>query len=288
MIVVKISGGLGNQMFQYAAARALANHHNVDLMLDLSWFKNIPEKNTTRLFELHNYPINAHIASVDEEAHLKIYHSWFLTGIRTMNKEWKYMREKSFSFDNNFYSYPSNAYLDGYWQSNLYFEKIDEQIRSQFQPIEAPSDQDKILLKEIKKNNSVAIHVRRGDYVENTSANRFHGLCTLEYYGRAIDIILKKEKNLNFYIFSDDLPWAQDNFSIPGSVVYVGHNTVDQAFNDLRLMAACSHQIIANSSFSWWGAWLNTNPSKTVIAPSKWFVNKRDTKTLIPNSWITV
>jgi hypothetical protein len=136
MIVAKINGGLDNQMFQYAAARALANHHQVDLMLDLSWFKNIPSRNTVRLFELNRYPIDAYIANSQEELQFRRFHSLLLKGIPRINEQCIYKKEKYFKFDPNFFKFPSNSYLDSSWQSSHYFDRYSELIWNQFQPIE--------------------------------------------------------------------------------------------------------------------------------------------------------
>jgi hypothetical protein len=288
MIVAKISGGLGNQMFQYAAARALANQHRVDLMLDLSWFNKIPSRNTQRSFELLHYPIEARIANIREEAQFSKYHSRILRNIPSVGKEWIYKRERHFQFDPLFFEYPENSYLDGYWQSSLYFEKFSDQIWSQFQPKQGPGSRDLSVLDSINKTNSVAIHIRRGDYFTNSVASKVHGVCSLDYYSRALNFIREHESNPHFYIFSDDLDWVSKNLALDGPAKFIDHNAGDNAFKDLRLMAACSHQIIANSSFSWWGAWLNKNPQKKVLAPSKWFISAKNISTLLPKSWITI
>jgi hypothetical protein len=288
MIVAKINGGLGNQMFQYAAARALANHHQVDLMLDLRWFKNIPSRNTVRSFELNRYPIDAYIANGQEELQFRSFHSLFLKGIPRINTQWIYKKEKYFQFDPDFFRFPSNSYLDGSWQSSHYFEKYSESIWNQFQPIEAPGYQDEALLDLIRNSNSIAIHVRRGDYVTNVFARNAHGACSLDYYNNALDFIREREEGLSYFVFSDDLNWARDNLKLRGPAEFVNHNAGDRAFNDLRLMASCAHQIIANSSFSWWGAWLNKNPKKRVLAPSQWFTGRKNTSTLLPIGWTKI
>ncbi|MCF8196399.1 MAG: alpha-1,2-fucosyltransferase [Polynucleobacter sp.] len=213
MIVAKINGGLANQMFQYAAARSLANHHQVDLMLDLSWFKNIPSRNTVRSFELNRYPIDAYIANSQEELQFRRFHSLFLRGIPRINTQWIYKKEKYFQFDPDFYKFPSNSYLDGSWQSNHYFEKYSESIWNQFQPIEAPGYQDEALLDSIGNSNSIAIHVRRGDYVTNVFARNAHGACSLDYYNNALDFIRAREEGLRYFVFSDDLKWGSSGVS---------------------------------------------------------------------------
>jgi hypothetical protein len=141
------------------------------------------------------------------------------------------------------------------------------------------------LFENIITHNSVALHVRRGDYLTNTSAANYHGVCSLLYYQKAIDLLSSQYSNLYFYVFSDDIKWAESNLTIPFPTTFIGHNFGDQSFQDLRLISRCKHQIIANSSFSWWGAWLNSYENKTVIAPKKWFLNNKKTESLFPPSW---
>lgn len=288
MIITKINGGLGNQLFQYAAGRALAHHHQTDLVLNLSWFKNIPGSNTHRHYQLDLYPIVARIANPEEVASLRMYQDRFLRRIPFLSKKWHHALEKGFQFDPHFYSHPDNTYLDGYWQSSLYFESVQAQIREELQPIAGPGLENQSLIDQIRATNSVAIHIRRGDYVSNSAANQYHGICGLEYYQNAIKRMQASVPNPHFYIFSDDLDWAKKNLLISDPAVFVGHNSGDQAFQDIRLIAECQHQIIANSSFSWWGAWLNPNPNKIVIGPKKWFAVSKNTSTLFPEHWIAL
>lgn len=288
MIIVKINGGLGNQLFQYAAGRALAEHHQTELALDLSWFKNIPGSNTHREFQLKIYPIVARIVSAEEHARLTFYHGRILRRIPFLPRPWNHVCEKGFKFDPKFFLHPDNSYLDGYWQSSYYFERIEKSIQEELQPLQAPGQENQNLLDQVQRVNSVAIHIRRGDYVSNAAANQHHGVCDLYYYQQAISFIQNSVSNPHFYVFSDDLVWAKENLPINNQAVFVGNNAGNQAFQDLRLIAACKHQIIANSSFSWWGAWLNQNLSKIVIAPKRWFAVSKDTSTLFPKNWITL
>jgi len=288
MIITKINGGLANQLFQYAAGRALAHHHQTELVLDLSWFKNIPGMNTHRDFQLNLYPIVARIASPEEEARLVFYHGRLLRRIPFLPRKWLHAREKGFQFDPQFFLYPDNTYLDGYWQSSLYFEQIQALIRQELDPIEGPGPENQELIDQMRVVNSVAIHIRRGDYVSNLAANQHHGVCDLDYYQNAIKLIQGSVPDPHFFIFSDDIEWVKKNLPVSGPAVFIGHNIGDQAFQDIRLIATCQHQIIANSSFSWWGAWLNTNPNKIVIGPKRWFATSKNTSTLFPEGWIAL
>lgn len=137
--------------------------------------------------------------------------------------------------------------------------------------------------------NAVSLHVRRGDYVSNLTINQFHGTCSLEYYNQAIAQIAKKVETPHFFVFSDDPEWVKSNLKIDYSITIVDHNNADKNYEDIRLMSLCKHHIIANSSFSWWGAWLCRNPNKIVIAPLKWFNDKSiNTTDLIPDGWIKI
>ena len=130
------------------------------------------------------------------------------------------------------------------------------------------------------------MHIRRGDYVSNPTTNKLHGTCSLEYYHNAVDIIAAKVSNPHFFIFSDDHEWARNNFKIDYPLTFVAHNNAGKNYEDMRLMSLCKHHIIANSSFSWWGAWLGSNPKKIVCAPRGWFKDKSlNTNDIIPSDW---
>lgn len=285
MIITKINGGLGNQLFQYAAGRSLAYHHQTELVLDLSWYEEVPLGNTPRSYELDKYPIVARVADPQEEAAFRFYHGRILRRIPLLPRPWKHARETHFQYDPLFLNLPNNTYLDGYWQSNRYFEGIGNLIRSEFQAIAGLGEKNQMLLGDIGIHNSVALHIRRGDYLSNPTAAQYHSVCSLEYYQQAVQFISSAVPNPHFFVFSDDVVWAEENLNLDFPVTFVGCNVGDQAFQDLRLMSHCKHQIIANSSFSWWGAWLNPNPNKIVIAPKKWFLANKDTSTLFPSEW---
>jgi hypothetical protein len=137
------------------------------------------------------------------------------------------------------------------------------------------------------EESAVSIHVRRGDYVSDAGTNRFHGTCSVDYYHDAVDRISGFAPASHFFVFSDGIDWAKENLRLRQPVTYVDFNDGEKNYEDLRLMSLCKHHIIANSSFSWWGAWLNPNPDKIVIAPKKWFNDPSiNTDDLIPNSWL--
>jgi hypothetical protein len=197
------------------------------------------------------------------------------------------VRERFFHFDKEILGLQGDAYLEGYWQSERYFSDIQEVIRSEFAFLSEPDAENERIGKEIQDTNAVSIHVRRGDYVSNPETNRVHGVCSLDYYIQAVRQIVERVKEPHFFVFSDDPPWVKANLFLDHRVTYVTHNFGDKSYEDLRLMSSCRHHIIANSSFSWWGAWLNPRPDKIVVAPERWFNNSNaDTRDLFPAGWV--
>jgi hypothetical protein len=287
MIIVNLKGGLGNQMFQYAAGKALALEHNTNLKLDLLWFNTISKIDTVRTYDLSCFSIPTDsIASAKELK--KIKQKIFL--LKIVKKIYpsfstSVFSEKHYNYDPNFLSFPANAYITGYWQSFRYFEQFAEYIQKDFTFTTPMNIKNQIFSELILTTSSVSIHIRRGDYITNTHANSFHGTTSLEYYYEAVKYIGEYIKNPNFFIFSDDIQWVKENLSLSYPTIYIDHNQM--AFEDMRLMSLCKHNIIANSSFSWWGAWLNQNSEKIVIAPKKWFNDSSiNTIDLIPKSWV--
>ncbi len=282
MIIARITGGLGNQMFQYAAGLAMASRHQAPLILDISGYDDYP----LRTFDLPKvFDIKPQIAS------LKLLKSFlpekqnrlFRKLLPAPHLGKTTFREPHFHVTEQFYSLPDYTYLDGYWQSEKYFLDIEEQIRTHFSIKANLTAEQQRLLEEICVHESVAVHVRRGDYLSNAKANRYHGLLTPAYYEGAIKDLKEHQPEIKFFFFSDDMAWVRETFA------HVKHAHFSDEYEqqiDLLLMKSCKHQIIANSSFSWWGGWLNENSQKKVIAPARWFdkVN-HDTRDLLPKSW---
>ena len=296
MIIVKLMGGLGNQMFQYAAARRLAYVNRAPLKLDLHWFDNVPKGDTTRKYGLHVFDCVQEVASESEVKSLRgMDISRWPGAIKRLLKSCRiepdryHVREKHYHFEHAILAYRGDASPDGFWKSPKYFDDVTDMVRNDFTFVRLPDSTTKRLLDQISSTDAVSIHVRRGDYVSNAITSQYHGLNTMEYYRSAIKRMLSLVPEPVFYVFSDDLQWVKNELQIDGEVVYVEHNNSDDtSFEDMRLMSACKDHIIANSSFSWWGAWLNPSRSKTVIAPKMWFnettgVNTRD---LLPGDWI--
>ena len=290
MIITKLIGGLGNQLFQYAVARCLALKRNTELKIDMSSFKEY----TLRRYSLSHFNIIENIASEAEINLLKTETATFLERLtsKVLRKPFLFQSdicERYHHYDPEIMKLPNNSYLDGYWQSEKYFQAIADIIRSDFTIKKEPDAINKEYAEKITSSTSVSIHIRRGDYVENPSASRIHGTCDLGYYCRSLEYISSQITSPHFFIFSDDPEWASSNLIIPYLSTYVTHNDALNYVEDFRLMRLCKHHIIANSSFSWWGAWLCNNKDKIVIAPNKWFnVASRNTKDLIPDPWIRI
>jgi hypothetical protein len=191
--------------------------------------------------------------------------------------------------DENFWNATNDCYLYGFWQSEKYFGEYANDIRSFFVGSNLFNNENKKVIDQINDPNQipVSIHIRRGDMVHNPDVKKIHGYCTLEYYLNAANTMMQKFENVRFFVFSDEPEWCKENFKPNAEIVIVDHNQGLDSFNDIRLMAQCHHHIIPNSSFSWWGAWLNSSENKVVIAPKQWFaINDKDTKDLIPSNWI--
>ncbi len=289
MILVKIFSGLGNQMFQYAFARSLSLKRGVPVKLDATA---LPDK-FGRRYHLDSFNINAAMANQGEITRLSEPRFGLLRRIiakivrQARPRPKSYRKElKDYVYDSNMLVVDGDSYFDGYWQNQRYFIDISEVIRSDFTFRNPPEGRNAAALLEIERSNSVSIHIRRGDYLNSPPSALIHGVCTLEYYREAINVILSKVINPVFYIFSDDPEWVKKEFIVDQVSVVVENNT-DKPQEDLRLMSFCKHNIIANSTFSWWAAWLNSNPDKIVIAPKQWVVlpgiNADD---IIPEGWI--
>ncbi|NNF02069.1 MAG: alpha-1,2-fucosyltransferase [Bacteroidia bacterium] len=294
MIIVKLTGGLGNQMFQYAAGRSLAEKHGADLKLDISNFQYVKNRN----YKLHLFNINESFSTKEDVFDLvgsraqfaidKVFRTNFF--IRAIRQKENYYRQRLFHYDEDFFNLPDNSYLEGYWQCEKYFQSIEEQLRKAFKFNSKLGVENEKLADKIRETVSVSIHVRRSDYFFNSKLHQVHGILRSDYYNKAINLIAEKYSDLELFVFSDDMEWVKEFMHFDYPTTYVENNTEDQiAHQDMELMSYCDHNIIANSSFSWWSAWLNTNPQKMVVAPNKWFKTTRlDTKDVIPESWIRI
>jgi Glycosyl transferase family 11 len=289
MIITRLLGGLGNQLFQYAAGRALAARHGTRLLLDIAAFDAYP----LRRYRLDRFEIDADVLSVQERASLRIGIP-VRGGVRgAADRLFRAprvpeLRERQFEFDAELWAgAPRRCLLDGYWQSPRYFENVAEAIRREVR-VRAPMDEvNRAVAGRIAATTSVSVHVRRGDYVANAATNRYHGVCGPEYYAAAEKWLADRVGPLHLFVFSDDPEWAEANLRFASPTSVLRHNDAEQDHEDLRLMTGCRHHVIANSTFSWWGAWLSPHPDKTVIAPRRWFGEAaHDTSDLVPREWV--
>ena len=289
MIIVRIMGGLGNQLFQYAIGLALAHKKNTTLKLDLRTIERQPQ----RKFQLPFFNIPYERASLEEIAEVSastpgslMQRIFILAQGRLPYYMHRVITQKSRAFDPHIFQSPRNCYLDGYWQCEKYF--IDERLTLLKQltlkdPVGAKAEK---ICQKMVETNSVSLHIRRGDYVSNKLYSEVMGALSLEYYLKAVKKIEEKVADPNFFVFSDDLDWAKQNLKIPFPMTFVEHVTpLDNV--EIMMMSVCKHHIIANSSFSWWGAWLGQFSQKVIIAPSLWFKGSQsDSRDICPVNWI--
>ena len=268
MIVTRLCGGLGNQFFQYAAGRALALRCHTDLALDTEWFERTIPGMEPRTYELHRYPIRARLLRDPEREKIR---SRLAAGRKRFSfpPRWTQFTEPDFNcYHPAVLGLRGHVYLDGFWQYPDYFQDAAPQIRAELVPSAAVCDPDPAIVRRIKEVNSVSIHVRRGDYL---TSGQFIGALPAAYYSAALAWISSRVENPHFFVFSDDPNWVRENFPIAARVDYMAHEGPDAAFKDLHLMSECRHHVIANSSFSWWAAWLSSSESPLVVAPARWF-----------------
>lgn len=281
MIIVKILGGLGNQMFQFASAKALALEHNQALYLDT----NSLVRHGERQFDLAHFKLVENEALSSHFGNLGM--SVFAKALIKVKKHPAYYLEPHFPYQKLVLKTKDSIYLDGYFQSEKYFKNHEKIIRADFTFKRDYNDNEKKYVSLIENSNSVSLHIRRGDYITNKAASDLMEHLSLDYYYQAIQYLQDKKGDITLFIFSDDPQWVKDNLKISVPHYFVTGNNGNDSYRDMRLMSLCHHHIIANSSFSWWGAWLNAREDKRVIAPKKWFRgNKLDDRDLIPETWL--
>ena len=293
MIISMLKGGIGNQMFQYAAAFALANKHRTQLKLDINYLLDKSKRyfrHTHREYALDVFNIKAEIATPEEITRFtipRIGNKYFYHLKKRIFKSYNVFAESDVRAQDDFLGIPSDAYLEGFWQNVSYFQHIRDLILEEFSVDEPLPDYCADIVKKIKNCNSVCVVFRRGDYVGHPELD----ITTLDYYYSAINILQNNKETLTYFIFSDDIPWCKTNFR-PKDVEI---EFVDQIYTGpkaqyyLQLMIACKKYIIPNSTYPWWAAWLNDDQGKVIIAPKKWFKSQiADINPIVPNDWITL
>lgn len=290
MIISQIIGGLGNQMFQYAAGRALSMAREQPLWLDISGFDGYGLHYGFELKRVFDCP-----AEIASEADMREILGWQTSlfvrrilsrpGMAALRRK-GFIVEPHFHFWSGLSQVPKDCYLAGYWQSEKYFCGAADTIRHDFSFKQSLSPVNAKIADQIGQVNAVSLHVRRGDYISNPRNSIAHGACAPDYYRAAIQYVSGQVEQPHFFIFSDDIAWVKENLKMDMPHRYIDHNHGAESYNDMRLMSLCRHHIIANSSFSWWGAWLNQSASKIVVAPAKWFADGKNAGDLIPQGWV--
>lgn len=288
MIFIQLDGGLGNQLFQYALGRRLAYDRNVELLFDLSLLQSAQ---SNRQYKLNNFCVRGRPATLQEVENfyfhqrrgLAHYVDVFIQRIMPYYQR-RIVYERSSGFDPHIFSVSSNVALCGYWQSEKYFADIRSLLLEDLQLAEPFDMLNQRLYEQICSTDSVSLHVRRGDYATNPKANLVHGVLPLGYYQRAMKKIEETVKSPHYYVFSDDISWTRSHVWTE-NITFVEQNGSQKDYFDLALMSACKYHILANSSFSWWAAWLCSYPKKKVLAPHNWYRAEIDISDLIPPGW---
>jgi hypothetical protein len=282
MKIIKFLGGLGNQMFQYALYKTLQKKFP-NVKADLHGYKNYPLHNGFELEKIFNIKLKK-TNKFTKDLYNKHNRKWMYRKLRRLlNLKNAYQEEKSlFAFDPSILTDTKSRYYWGYWQNLRYFDVIADDLRIDFQFKNKLTGANQQTLSEIQQTESIAIHVRRGDYLKDPLLG---GLCGPDYYQQAINHMLSKVDSTQFFIFSDDITWCQKHLPLT-QAKFISWNKGAESYIDMQLMSACQHNIIANSSFSWWAAWLNPNPSKIVVYPKKWVNDNQTLESMsTPENW---
>ena len=290
MICVRLMGGLGNQMFQYALGRRLASTHGTELVLDLGWFSSGIGQ-PSRRYALDCFALQSRLLTMTDRQVEALERPLALRALRAflgrrrraaaLPPRFRTLRQRGVSFDPTAAAAPDGTLLVGYWQSERYFEPVADEIRRDFVFARDPPP----LAREIAESASVGVHVRRGDYATPGQTRDYHGSLEPRYYESAVGHLAARVKVERIFVFSDDPAWSRDalQFELPTTHVSdLGYAD----WEEMRLLSLCSHQVVANSTFSWWAAWLNDNPEKIVVAPKRWFSDPAaDPDGLVPPGW---
>lgn len=279
MILTRLHGGTGNQLFQYAAGRALALRLGTDLGLDVRRLDQMGLRLARAHFDWQ--VVDAAVLPPDQRDRPVAHALW-----RAFGRSPHFHRERVLGFNPGFETWGDGSYLHGYWQSERYFAAYADTLRRDLRIVTPASAQNAEMARQIADSLSVSLHVRRGDYLQSGA----YASCSGDYYRAALHLVAEAAGiTPRIFVFSDDPAWAQDNLDLPFAKVVVDFNGRDTDYEDLRLMSLCRHNIIANSSFSWWGAWLNTHPGKVVVAPKRWFAARHlQNPDLLPEGWLSL
>lgn len=274
MITVRLMGGLGNQMFQYATGRALALRRGVPLRLDLGWFADQAPQDTPRGYELDVFALDEAVEKAVvplPEPRTRLQLARVRLG-EALGRRSQVIRQRGTGFDPAVLDAPDGSHLVGYWQSERFFADAAETLRRRDFTARAPLSPSAAALRDeiAAVPGAVSLHVRRGDYVTNPHAERYHGVLGVDYYACAVDLVAERVADPRLFVFSDDPDWCAANLDLGLPATIIGDGEGRAAWEDLLLMSVCEHHVIANSSFSWWGAWLAPRDDAVVVAPQQW------------------
>lgn len=295
MILLHLEGGLGNQLFQYSLGKHLSLIHKTPLVFDIESYKTNPIADCSYWLEDFGIDIRNNLVTPDVLERYKSYRS--KKGRRNIlhnllhAKPERYVEEKHYWFDPSIVRTKPPFMLHGWWQSEQYFKDIRSTLLNDLSYAHPLSHKRTKIIEHMRATESVSIHVRRMDYVKNPKTRSAHGELPISYYRTAHDHLYSKRAALNFFVFSDDIEWVKKNMKFPDGTTYIGPSPDDTTgAADMWMMSKCRHQVLANSSFSWWGAWLNQNPDKIVIGPKPWVASMgvEQTRDVLPKDWITL
>ncbi|WP_440874444.1 alpha-1,2-fucosyltransferase [Thalassotalea sp. PLHSN55] len=291
MKIVRVCGGFGNQIFQYAFYQAIKAKFNQETVkLDIHDMASYQLHNGFELERIFN--LNENYCSKEEKLQIQGTKNIVTKFKKELNKylpfvNRTYIKEKKklhFSYQEQFLGTANtNVYYRGSWQSYRYLDNIESTLRENLVFPSFTEQQNIELADDIANHTTVAIHIRRGDYLKHKSLG---GICTTDYYEQAVKKIESLVENPMFVVFSDDIPWCRENLKV-ANAKFVDWNGGENSYRDMQLMSLCNHNIIANSSFSWWGAWLNANPNKIVVCPGKW-IHYTDSLGILPKEWLVI
>lgn len=275
MIICKLKGGLGNQLFQYAVGRYVSNRVKTPLILDGLDYENDP----LRTLQIKHLRTKGIYIDTNIEKNL-------LLLVKRLKKFNIFTEKETFTFDKNIYNVGRFTQIEGYWQNYNYFIGIKEDLKKELIPKKIDRRNNLMSEKIRATSNSVCLHIRRGDLISNPGVGKVHGVMDLEYYLNNLDYLNKKLTNLHVFVFSDDMAWAKENIKHK-NIYFVDFNSGDEAYKDFALMRSCKHFVIPNSTLSWWAAWLEGDQG-IVIAPKRWLKAKDIDlyENLIPKKWL--
>lgn len=278
MRLIKMIGGLGNQMFIYAFYLQMRKRFS-NTRIDLSDMRHYHAHNGYELDRVFGITDGVFCISKPLKKILE-----FLFFKVVLERKQNIETMEAFTRD---YVYPF-VYFKGFYQSERFFKDVESEVRKAFAfDLNKANAESRALAKQMSENpHAVSLHVRRGDYMEPKFYKRYGTVCSQVYFQRAVELMLAQVPHAHFYIFSDDVEWVRQNIRLPRATVVACNRGAD-SWQDMMLMSLCKHNIICNSTFSWWGAWLNNNPEKRVIAPSRWLADVK-MPYIIPDSWTKV